>query len=299
LKLSIGIAAALIVAWFGFKNPVYNLLKTSGAAEIPATLDYTSFEGWASQPETDTPGAWETPWGVDVFLVYPTPRKASGHGLMDANDAFAHASQVSLSEEIVAALPSDASIYVPKYRAVSNAKSAEDESLRQQGAEDLGSAFDAYLANVNRGRAIMLVGVGDTAPLLTPILNRLQMEDLQIRFAGLVHITPNADETNAAFEALNCSPALDGACLQTVEAQMYRPIGDHLLPRLSNMRGHYNILDPLGTAAAIETQTKHVSDWLDTHAPKPAEPLFGFEAIEVAPVYRPGGDEPVPNASEQ
>lgn len=297
MKFLIGILALLIAAWFGLKNPIYNMWMTRGAVEMPTMLDYTTAQSWASQPAETPSGAWETPWGVDVFVVYPSPRLASPHGLIDPEAAFAHPSHAKLHDEILRALPNDASVYVPKYRMASNAK--RPDTLTRLSADDLSASFEAYLANANRGRGVMLIAVGDTQEAIAPLLERLQMDDLQHRFAGLIHITPDAPQETTRSDTLACSPGLERACFQAVEVETQRPPTDHLFARLPNQRANYTILDPEGTAAAIAAQNVQVSHWLDTYGPKPAEPLFGFEAIETAPIYRPGEETPLPTAPEE
>ncbi len=297
MKLSIGILIALIAAWFGLKNTAYNMWMTRGAVEIPAALDYTTAQSWASQP-TETPsGAWETPWGVDIFMVYPSPRLASPHGLIDPEVALAHPSHARLQDEILKALPTDASLYVPKYRMISNAE--RPDTLTRLVADDLSAAFDAYLANANRGRGVMLVVIGDTHEAIDPLLDRLQMDDLQHRFAGLIHIAPSPSQEPDRYDTLMCSPGLERACFQAVEVETQHSLMEHLFARLPNMRPDFVILDAEGVAAAIAAQTAQVTYWLDTYGPKPAEPLFGFEAIETAPIYRPGEDQPLPTAPDE
>ena len=299
MKYLIGAGAVLILAWFGLKNTFYNIILSGGEAQMHTAVDYTSVVGWASQPAETPPGAWETPWGVDIFLVYPSPRLNSEHGLMDADTAFSHPSHTRLDEDIRTGLPADAAIYVPKYRARSNANQADSAAAAEaQIADDLRNAFEAYLANTNRGRGIMLVAVGETGAALDPLLTRLNTEELRHRFAGLVHFTPDADEDDQTYADIECSPALEGACYQPVPLTVKRPLSDHLLPNLSKTRGHFSVIDADGTAAAISAQNAQVSTWLDANAPKPAEPLFGFEAIEAAPIYRPNGEALEPETPE-
>lgn len=297
MKYWIGGIVVLLLAWFGLKNFVYNVMMTRGASDTFTSPDYGHVDGWASQPEADTPGAWVTPWGVDIFLVYPASRVVSKEGMIEAKLGFAHPSHLKLHDEVMAALPADASVYVPTYRALSNARSSQQARFAPTSAEDLQAAFEAYLAGLNRGRAIMLVSVGDTAKQIEPLLERLQMEDLQYRFAGFVHMTADAHD-DESYQSLSCNPALSGACYQSVALKAARPIGDHLLPRLPKLRANYGVIDSEGTATAISAQSEQVSVWLDANAPKPAEPLFGFEAIESAPIFRPGESEPLPTAPE-
>lgn len=299
MKYIIGAGAVAILAWFGLKNPVYTMIKSGGDARAPAALDYASPEAWAVAPTEPPPGAWETPWGVDVFVVYPSPRLSADHGVMDAEAAFGHASQVRLDAEIRAALPADAAVYAPKYRAPSNANRGDDRAAAEAlVAEDMSDAFEAYLANTNRGRGVMLVGVGNADAALDPLLARLDTDELRDRFAGLIHFTPETDGADQPFADLACSPSLEGACYQAVAVTTERPLGDHVLPRLPQTRPHYSVVDAEGTAAAISVQNAQVSAWLDANAPKPAEPLFGFESIGAAPIYRPDGEALEPETPE-
>lgn len=295
MKYFIGVLLIALAAWFGLKNTAYSILISRGEVSNPAPLDYTSFDGWASQPDETPPGAWETPWGIDLFVIYPAPRINSVFGLIDAQDALEHPSHVALEAEIRAALPAAANVYVPKYHPLST---TSDVAVSHAGGvlvgETLAYAFEQYLNNTNRGRGVLVVAVGDADESMRPLLGRLRADDLVHRFAGFVHFTANADAANG-FDELRCSPALAGACYQSVAMTEQRPIGDYLLPRLPGLRGVLTVIDPEGTGAAIDAQMAQVSAWLDEHTPKPAEPLFGFEAIETAPIYRPNGDalEPV------
>jgi hypothetical protein len=289
LKYFIGAALIALAAWFGLKNPIYNMALTRGDIHTPPQPDYTLAAGWADQPAQTPPGAWETPWGVDIFLVYPAPRLNAPHGRIDADEALVHPSHAKLAAEIRAALPADAVVYVPKVRPVSAATSSQTGPTN--AADDVIAAFDAYLGNTNRERAIMLVAIGSANASIAPLLVRLSEDELRDRFAGFVHFSTDDDaNTEGLYPDLKCSPSLGGACFQSVLLDSKRPITDHLLPRLPNMRAEYSVLDPEGTAAAVAVQQETVSSWLDANAPKPAEPLFGFEAIEAAPIYRPNGE---------
>jgi len=68
----LGLAIILLAAaWFGLKDMAMRAYLTQGGPSLPDPLSYTAPEHWATQPETIPPGAWETPWGIDAFIVLP------------------------------------------------------------------------------------------------------------------------------------------------------------------------------------------------------------------------------------
>ena len=119
---------------------------------------------WLRRPEAQPPGAWESPWGVDIFWVHPTT-------VVWPDGAWTSDSSTDLSEPEVEralalfgdGLSGSAPVYAPAYRqAVLQAMLVFDPN--SQGALDLAytdvlAAFDSYVENDNRQRAIILVGV--------------------------------------------------------------------------------------------------------------------------------------------
>ena len=131
----------------------------------PPSPDYAKDDSWAARPETAPPGAWETPWGVDVFFIHPTTYYSSRHWNAPIDHA-ASADRVTQS-----ALPNHAGpfgrageLYAPRYRQATLLTELNfgDDARRalELAYTDITQAFSHYLEHDNQGRAIMLVGVG-------------------------------------------------------------------------------------------------------------------------------------------
>ena len=76
----------MFAAWFGLKDIALQFYLSNGALNIPEPLSYETPNAWAVTPEAPPPGAWETPWGVDTFIVLPPANVALKHGLLPVED---------------------------------------------------------------------------------------------------------------------------------------------------------------------------------------------------------------------
>ncbi|MEO0884127.1 MAG: DUF3089 domain-containing protein [Pseudomonadota bacterium] len=278
--------ALLLVAWFGLKDVVYT---TSLQANTPASatpLDYSDVESWAAFPDTRPPGAWEKPWGVDVFLIGPPTGIASGPGLVDARS---EEHQEKFDESITTlsrALPRGVPIYAPHYHAPSAADTPGQ--VNEIVAQGIQAAFDQYFANENRDRAILLAIDERALPYSETITTELTSDTLAERFAGRVVFGILRDQS----PPITCNPSLGTACDQAVDMQSHgNPFG-FVLPRLPGRVVRRSPIDPDGTAEAIRVQAEQVSTWLDTFGPKPAEPLGSIQEVAIVPIRRPGEVDP-------
>lgn len=282
----------ILVAWFGLKDIAYSKYLTSGPAILPPPVTYTTQDSWAAWPEPLPGGAWETPWGIDAFVILPPSPVAQKHGLIPADNTKAVAMSRASLTAIREAIPSEIPVYAPFYRAPAAANSGEvARQMKLLTEQDLLNAFKTYLETANQGRGIMIVIAEPSGAYSRDLIDRAQAEDLADRFAGLISFqTQNA---GLPLRTLSCSPALLTACHQQVEVQTITNFASFLLPRVTENAQIRGVYDASGVTEAIRVQAEAVSSWLDENAPKPAEP-FGFSnVIEAAPIYRPGADEPL------
>lgn len=273
--------AVLLAGWFGLKDTVYRISLQSNAPAVIDPLDYASVDSWAAFPDAMPPGAWETPWGVDVFLIGPPAGLSSGPGLVnariEAHEEKYDAAITELSRGIAKGLP----LYAPHYHSPSAVHNTGEYAA--ETALGLVSAFSTYLAEHNRDRAILLAVDERALPLADPILAQLTGDAIAERFAGRIIFGSNP--SGAAPTA--CNPSLNSVCDQTVDMKAGGIPFGFLLPRLPGRISERSLIDPDGTAEAVAVQATQVSSWLDENGPKPAEPLGDFEEIEIAPVYAP------------
>ncbi|MEM6411903.1 MAG: hypothetical protein AAF683_10260, partial [Pseudomonadota bacterium] len=145
--------AVVIIAWFGLKNPIYKLsLSDTPITAVP--MDYSLVESWAAYPDARPPGAWETPWGVDIFLIGPPTGLAAAPGIVNAlSEEQREAFDKSITE-LTRALPRGLPIYAPRYHSPS-AFHPKGEYADEVG-DALNSALENYIDNDNRHRAILL-----------------------------------------------------------------------------------------------------------------------------------------------
>lgn len=282
----------ILVLWFALKNTAFEAYLTRGPVVLPPQLDYDKEDSWASLPVTLPAGAWETPWGIDAFLILPPPNTPEKHGLLSIEDSPVLTDTLQALGLITPAIPGDLPVYAPFYRAPSAVNRSEVLDMsRELAATDLIAAFEHYLAGPNQGRGVLLIVAESAGPYTQPLLERLQSEDISDRFAGLVSLGPSNSDYMP--QILMCADILGGACHQKVNTQASLSITDLLLPSVRHKAPELNIIDPLGVAAAIKVQAENVSLWMDESLPKPAEPFFATEVIESAPIFRPGAQSPI------
>ena len=286
------LAVVLLLAWFGLKNVALSKYLSSGPALLPPQLSYAEPDHWAAWPEVTPAGAWETPWGIDAFVVLPPPSIAHKHGLIPPDNSKSVEETLQTLVKISDAIPGETPTYAPLYRAPAPSNKGDvARQMRLLAEEDLLKAFKHYLANANQTRGVLLVIVEPAGNYSHTLLDRLQAEDLVDRFAGMVSLVPEG--TSLPLQTLECSGALNGECHQQINTKSELELGRILLPSPGGPARISEVYDANGVAEAIKVQAEAVSLWLDENQPKPAEP-FGFsQVIEAAPIYRPGEDTPI------
>jgi len=219
------------------------------------------------------PGAWETPWGIDAFIILPPTGLNHKHGLVPADYEPAVRDTLLALQKLSPAIPGDTPAYAPFYRAPSRVNAPElAAQMATQASADILTAFELYLTEANQGRGILLIRAGSAAPYTGPLLARLQEDDLSNRFAGLVSFGP--EDKNTPDTELVCAEILGGACYQSVET--------------STAFSATRLFTPNAGAPV-----PNISEWLDETQPKLAEPFFTTTVIETAPIFRPGASAPI------
>lgn len=191
---AVGVVIGLLVLVLAFQDVWFRMaIRPPGqfvTSHTPPAPDYSKRTSWALFPATQPPGAWETPWGVDVFFIH----SVSAYDGDAWNEAIDNPdSRKRLDNHI---LPNEAApflkagpVYAPRYRqAALEAElqvGADSDGAFEIAYDDVLSAFDAYLKDDNRGRGILLVGVGQGGLYATRLLkDRFQSEDLKMRLAA-------------------------------------------------------------------------------------------------------------------
>jgi hypothetical protein len=202
-------------------DPLYAMsikpLVSLAREATPAPPDYALDAAWAVRPASPPPGAWETPWGVDVFFIHPT----SAYG-RSWNVAIDHPRSVErLTETLlpVHAQPFGAAgpIYAPRYRQAGlyaeRAESSDAAGARALAYSDVERAFDHYMASHNQGRGVMVVGVGQGASHAAELLRRRFADDAMRRRLAAAYLIDGETPANAGLPVPFCETASDIQCV--------------------------------------------------------------------------------------
>lgn len=156
----------------------------------PAPPDYAQASSWALRPAAPPPGAWETPWGVDVFFIHPTSAYAGDtwNAAIDDAAAAGRLDQVILPNH-AAPFQHAGPVYAPRYRQAALHSEmnvgGEGDAAFALAYDDVLRAFDHYIANDNNGRAVVLAGVGQGGlHALRLLRDRFQDDSLKQRLAA-------------------------------------------------------------------------------------------------------------------
>lgn len=286
------VVLVLVVAWFAFKNMVFAaMLGTSET--VPVEPDYYYEDAWLLRPAEATPGGWESPWGVDLFVIAPPVHSPTPKGLVsiDADALHADFEQYLADTELSAVTPE---IYAPAYRSPSPADTGhhrkEDYAT---AAADAATAFRRYMTADNRDRAFMVMAAPGAEKLLPAVLEAIpEGEEVRLRFGGIV--LPETGRTALDARSLGaCSPALDDCVLESgikAEASALR----WFVPGLPHPEVSYSAAE--SDVQAINQRASDLSSWLEDNAVKPAEPFDTWaadEVVDVAPIRRPNQDEDI------
>jgi hypothetical protein len=189
-----GLALFLLSGWLLFQDSFFRMAVTPpgrfATTPAPPRPDYSQPESWALRPALPPPGGWETPWGIDTFFIHAASAYAGDDWNAPIGDPVA---ADRLDNRI---LPNHAGpflragpVYAPRYRQASLHSEigvgGEGDGAFLIAYNDVLAAFDHYLANHNRERGIMLVGVGQGGLYVQKLLqDRFQTQPLMDRLAA-------------------------------------------------------------------------------------------------------------------
>ena len=234
------------------------------------------------------------PWGVDVFVILPTLSR----GLRDQPQVpdwsgFA----ASPLAEVLSSMEQIGAVYAPTYRALppvafrNNVDPVTKAAVFAAADADIKAAFEAYLENDNRGRAILFMSIGETQTLLQSLEERVRTNmPLVSRTVGFVALTPVDFLSTGILQPAACMEGVGRPCLIV---HNYRPgsgsvIGTILPSSPLSPLPDADTLLPDPVRIALRDRALAASEWLDLNTPKPAPPLPEMETIEVAPIMKPG-----------
>jgi hypothetical protein len=229
----LGIGALLMQdAWFRMAVHPSGRFATSKTPKAP---DYANKDAWAIIPDAPPPGAWETPWGVDVFFIHSTSAYAGDTWNEEIDNPV---SKARLDDHI---LPNQAApflkagpVYAPRYReAALDAElnvGTDTDGAFEIAYDDVLAAFDVYLKDHNRGRGIIVAGVGQGGLYAIRLVKeRFQSGDLKDHLAAayIIDAALPADMIGkdvsqpvcAAHDAIHCLVAWKAALADDAGAQ--------------------------------------------------------------------------------
>lgn len=285
----------VVLAWVFLKDVAWTAYFNQGEAATAPPPTYQDPESWGHWPETAPEPVWEDGWAVDVFLVPPMPSAAHRHGIVAANHLRARRSVMEHAEPLAGALSAIGPVYMPLVRTPSPADREPDWDAPRG---DLAAALETYLETRNAGRGLVIAVPAGSMALLDALPGPLAQSETGVsnRLGGLVSFSQ--DEPR---------PAPDGVCGQAGQALGCRldigveasgGLGRLLFANLPGGSPDVELTDPEAARAALAQRRATLLDWLDANAARRAEPLTGFETIEVAPIRTPGAQDRAAELSE-
>jgi hypothetical protein len=225
LASAAGTVAVLGLGWLALQDTFYRMAVHPpgrfASTPAPPRPDYSTPEAWAARPAVPPPGAWETPWGVDVFFIHP----ASAFDGRDWNVAIDDpAASIRLLERILpnhgAPFAKAGAFYAPRYRQASlwselNVGSEGDGAFLL-AYKDVLDAFDRYATQDNRGRGVIVAGVGQGGLYAQKLIaDRFQTEPMKQRLAAayIIDAALPADAPGKAFSQPVCQGAQEIHCV--------------------------------------------------------------------------------------
>jgi len=284
------------LAWVLLKDSAWMAYFNQGEAATAPPPSYEGQDNWAHWPEPAPAPVWEAGWDVDVFLIPPMPAAAHRHGIMAASHPRARHSVVSRAEPLVGALSELGPVYMPLVRAPSPADRAPDWS---ESRADLAAALDTYLETRNAGRALVIAVPPGSGRLLEAVTRSVAQSQtgLDARLGGVVRFRQEAPK---AIPAQLCGQAAEAlGCRIDIASRADSGVRKLVLPTLPGGSPLLELAAPDAAQAALRARREELRAWLEANLAKRAEPLDGFETIEVAPVRKPGqaedeADKPAP-----
>lgn len=188
VTIALIIVAGLIFYFAGAPARYRSSIEPTFSFTLPNSEapDYELAKSWAIYPDNKPEGAWETPWGVDVFFIHGTTSDTADFWNIPVDDL---GSQVKLQSEMLPnyARPFQAiaPVYAPQYRqatlhAIYNKNSNSNKALNQAYL-DVEKSFDTYMKDRNQGRAIIVAGIGQGGLIARRLLSERFSTDIMKR----------------------------------------------------------------------------------------------------------------------
>ncbi len=218
LLMLIAFFLTLIGIWYVITAPAryHDAITPTASFALPEgdAPNYSMASNWALVPSTKPEGAWETPWGVDVFFIHGTTSNSPEGWNSQINNPDAELQlQSAMLPNYAGPFQKMAPIYAPKYRQVTlHGEYSLNENSQKAfnlAYEDVELAFQSYMQEHNQGRAIILAGVGQGGVLAKRLLrdqfNTDQMKR-RLAVAYLIETPTNANNyigDNSQFQICN------------------------------------------------------------------------------------------------
>jgi hypothetical protein len=206
LAAAAGVVVAIVGAWLILQDPMFRMaVKPPGnfaTRPAPAAPDYAKPESWALRPAQLLPGGWEKPWGVDIFFVHPTSAYAGDDWNAPIEDKAANERLVNqILPNHAGPFLQSGPVYAPRYRQAALYSEmnvgGEGDGAFLLAYGDVLSAFDHYMATDNRGRGVILAGVGQGGLYVQKLLaDRFQTQPLRDRL-GVAYVIDAAVPADA------------------------------------------------------------------------------------------------------
>lgn len=282
----------LFVAWIALKNVAYSAFI--GETEFqPQTPDYYYDEAWLDRPDSPPPGGWDSPWGIDIFVIAPPLSEPAPKGLIAAESPYLTTEYEEFRSSLIGD-NQDFEIYAPSYRSPSPASgAARRKAMMTTSVEDVALGLKRYLSADNRDRGLLILTAPGAEPFLEQALEQLPDSDgFRQRFGGII-VSAQSGITDLEAMTAPCSPAFE-ACVMPASLSAQPTPMRFILPSLPRPEMTYAADAEL--QSAINSRALALSDWLETNAAKPAEPFDTWaadEIVDVAPIRRPNQDEDI------
>lgn len=267
-----------------------------GAPATVAAPDPATPGGWLVRPDTPPPAVWEDGWAIDFIILPAVPDTLDRHGLLDISDETVRTPMAARLAPVMSLLEAagPSAVYMPALRLPSAA--TERRSL-SPARSDLRAALAHYFEADNRGRAVAFIVPPGASGLLQAAgeAMRAEGEDVAGRTVGVLAL-PGAQR--GAVERF-CEGLSEAASCRTLEGlDLRNGLPAPLRPALPGRNPGIELADAEAAQADARRFIQSALAWLERDVAKRAEPLGGFEVIEVTPVRRPGETERDATADE-
>jgi hypothetical protein len=216
-----GLAVAAAALAFVFQDSLYLSSIRPGhsmdSERTPARPDYAVAANWALRPETPPPGAWEKPWGIDVFFIHPTSAHGGGWNVAADMPKAMERLDETLMPVHARAFMGGGPVYAPRYRQAALYASVttgqESKEALDLAYSDILRAFDHYMATDNRDRGVIIAGVGQGGAHAERLLKERFANEAVRRRLAAAYLIDAGIKTDAGLPAPFCNGPDDIQCV--------------------------------------------------------------------------------------